>query len=651
MLKTLEPTPKFLPSVLNPPLYRRAGRLFTPHKLVRDEWRGGRGVRFLNRFLVALFLILLFLALSPSPQNAGEVSAQAAVNTGSLRVVNGLAGIGAVDVYLDNQRVAFGLATPAATTYFEVAAGRHALAVRPVNSDPLSAPIADVLIDLAANGSQTAVVYQQQFATGEAVAPPIYQSGDIFVMNDDRSPIQLGKTRLTAVHLAVGTPQRLSLGYPSGEALLYQIGLQQPFGTIDLEAGAYSVAVLAADSPAPTVLERLGEINFYANTLYTLVVLPDVQPSSDSSVVGTLSAQTKTFVLSAPLEAPSEGLRLRIVHAAHNFAVIDIYIDEQMVASRVSYNRFTEYLGLADYSHLITIRRFGAPLSDPPLGRATLSLTPENLRQRTWTLLLVNTDSQTASQPVAGTAPDPNPPTIINSDNGAVMMKLLPDNLSETRRGFARVRLINAANGVPPLSLFTPALPVSPPLAASQPQPDPTRVPPPGVSLALAASFGQEASEGEIPAGLYERLNFIPTGSINPLVSLANLQLVGGVVYTFVVMGSPGGNPVITPVLFEDYGSGLPTRRVYTGIIVIQPAANIRERPSTQAALVTQLPKDTEVEVLGRNAAGDWLRIRFISPRTGSVQEGWISATNNLIRVERAGETIQPADLPEYIGQ
>jgi len=43
---------------------------------------------------------------------------------------------------------------------------------------------------------------------------------------------------------------------------------------------------------------------------------------------------------------------------------------------------------------------------------------------------------------------------------GDVMMALLPDDLSETQRGLARIRIINAAEGVQNLSVFTPAYPV-----------------------------------------------------------------------------------------------------------------------------------------------------------------------------------------------
>ncbi len=221
---------------------------------------------------LAIFAVTLMLTSAVSI--TGPVLAQTKVNTGSLRIVNALPGIGPIDVYLDEQIIAYALKPEDVTTYFIIAAGRHALAVRTATGDARDLrPVADILIDLEPNGSQTAVIYQTQFADGSA-GVTINQSGAVFVINDDRSPIQLGKTRITAVHLAVGTPERISIGYPSGESLLYQIGLKQPFGTIDVDTKPYTLAVLNADAPpstTPPVLERLGEIDFlrqYALHLY-----------------------------------------------------------------------------------------------------------------------------------------------------------------------------------------------------------------------------------------------------------------------------------------------------------------------------------------------------------------------------------------------
>lgn len=624
----------------------------------------------LKKITFLAITVLAFILVIGASFN-GQVDAQAKVNVGSLRIVNALPGIGPVDVYLDEQIIAYSLRPEDTTTYFIIAAGRHALAVRTSNSNTLSAPIADILIDLAPNGSQTAVIYQTQFADGSAAGVTINQSGAVFIINDDRSPIQLGKTRITAVHLAVGTPNRISIGYPSGEALLYQIGLRQPFGTIDVDTKAYNLAILNADAPAsttPPVLERLGEINFYSNTLYTFITVPNAIPSGLPTAVGNISAQTKTFVISAPLEPPANnGLRLRIVHAAHSTAVVDVYIDERLVASRVNYGDYTEYLGLADFSHTITIRRFGDDPTDPnvkPLARGSLTRTAQNSKQINYTLLLVNSNPQNTSA-VAALSPTPDPaqggnnvpanvnaPLVFNTVNGDVMMALLPDDLSETQRGFARVRVIDAAEGVQAMSIFAPAYPVAPvkivdglvPTLA----PSPTPVPFPGISLASNAAFGAEASTGEVPPGLYTQLSFIPSGGNNALTKITNIQLVAGVIYTFVVTGSPGGNPPVTAVVLEDYGSGLALQRAFNGVLLGN--ANIRESPDATSGRIIQLPKDTEIEVLGRNSNGQWVRIRFINPNTGTRTEGWILAQASLIRITRAGTPILPSTLPLYTG-
>lgn len=580
---------------------------------------------------------------------------QSQVNLGNLRVVNALVGLGAVDVFLDGERIAYGLEPEQATPYLFVLSGNHNLTVRPINADELSTPIADVLIDLAPNGSQTAIVYQKQFAAaGQNLTSA--QSGAVFVIDDDRSPIRLGKTRLTGVHLAVGTPQPVTIGYPSGEALLYRLTVEQPYGTIDIDAGAYSLALMDADSPDNLILQRFGEANFYASTLYTLVVVPDVTPAVGTALEA-VSPNPRMFIISAPLDPPSgNGLRLRIMHAAHDAAVLDLYIDERLVASRVNYGRFTEYLGLANYGHTITIRRFGASPDEPPLGRALFTITPENTTQLNWTLLLVNSNpANTAAlqaNALASSAQEVNAPIVFNTPGGDVMVALLPDNISETQRDFARVRVINAADGVPALRLLTKGYPPPEPVPgvtvtpAPPPTPGPTPTPAP---VTEGVVFGAEANEAEIPAGFYEELTFVPEGGTGALDRLQNVQLVAGVVYTFVLVGSPAGNPPLDLITLEDYGTGLPLERLYSGVITTA-SARIRGTPSTSGAQVAALTNGTEVEVLGRNRTSEWLRIRFVNPLNNNRQEGWISATAGIIRVSRLGVPVNVAALPEYTG-
>lgn len=607
----------------------------------------------LKKLTALLVAAVLLIGAAAIPVTEAQVqTSDPRVNIGTLRVVNALVGLGDVDVFLDGERIVYGLSPEQATPYLYIPAGDHNLTVRPVDADELSLPIADVLIDLAPNGSQTAIVYQRLFASEQ---DSYEQSGAIYVINDDRSPIQLGKTRLTAVHLAVGTPQNVTIGYPSGEALLYNLGLEKPYGTVDIDAGSYPLTVIDATSSNLAILQRYGDANLYANTLYTLIVVPNMTPlvGQPAYTLQAVAPEPRLIVISGPLDPPEgNGIRLRIVHAAHDTSVLNLYIDERLVASRVNYGRVTEYLGLANYGHTITIRRFGDAPDAPPLGRAVFTITADNSSQTTWTLLLVNSNpSNTAALQANAANPEPNAPVVFNTPGGDVMIALLPDNISSTQRDSSRVRVINAADGVPGLRLFTKAYPAIklPDGVTATPAPPPTPGPlPPPSQVTEGVLFGAEANEAEIPSGFYEQLTFVPVGGSDAVDTINDIQLVGGVVYTFILIGAPTGDPPLDLIRLEDYGTGLPVERQYVGTITAT-SARVRAAPSTQAAQVAALTRDFQVTVLGRNTTAEWVRIRFNNPQTGVRQEGWISAT--ILRVTRLGVPITNlGSLPEYVG-
>lgn len=575
--------------------------------------------------------------------------AQNAVNLAEVRVINALVGVGPVDVYIDGQRVALSLAAETASIYFTQPQGQHIIAVRLPNANPLSAPIADVLINLAPNNSQSVIVYQKQFAT-EGYCPPVEQSGAMLVLDDNRTPMQLGKTRLNAAHLALSTPNRISIAYPSRASLLHELQPEHASGTIDVDAGEYSLVVVDAESPALDILERVPE-SFYANTLYTLVVVPDIAPSIGSCQVSGLSNSLRMFTVSAPVDPPQDGIRLRIIHAAHGTQVVDVYIDERLVAQRVNYGRFTEYLGLSDFSHRITLRAYGEPPDAPPLAVVEFTITPENRSQLNWTLLLLNAseNNSAALSLIRSQGATSEQAQIIDTEGDQMIMVLVPDNISQTRLGFARVRLLHAVDGAAELSLISPAFPpptLPPnvtPTVTPQPALDATPMPP--VTLVEPVIFGSEANEQEVPAGLYNELRVVAGQSLE-VETLPSEELVSGLVYTFVVIGNPLGNPPIQVLQFADYGRGLPPTRLYLGTISITagPAVNVRRLPTTNTSVVSRLPNLTEVEVLGRNITGEWIRIRFNDPITGELLEGWVS--ESLIRVTRLGVPINMLTLP-----
>jgi hypothetical protein len=569
-------------------------------------------------------------------------------NTAEVRVINALAGIGPVDVYLDARRVAVALPTETASIYFTVREGRHSVAVRLPDANPLSAPVADVIVDLAANNSQSVVVYQKQFATS-SYTPPVEQSGAALVLQDNRTPTQLGKTRLTAVHVAMTSPDRISVAYPSRASLMHEIGLEQPYGTIDVDAQEYNLVLVDAESSDLPILSRT-QLSFYGSTLYTLIIVPDIGPSQQ---IGAGSSTPRMFTVSAPVDPPQNGIRLRVVHAAHNTQVVDVYIDERLVAQRVNYSRFTEYLGLADYSHRIALRRYGDSPDAEPLALAEFTITEENQSQLNWTLLLLNaTEGNSAALSLIrpqGVGDSP----IINTSGGEMIMVLVPDNISQTRLNFARVRLLHAVEGAAELRLLAPAFPPPPlppgvtPTAMPQVAASPTPAPP--VTLVEPVVFGSDANEQEVPAGFYLQLEVVAGQSLE-VETLSSEELISGLVYTFVVIGNPLGDPPIQVLRFADYGRGLPPSRLYLGLIDAPraPFANIRRLPTVNTAVLTTLPNGTEVEVLGRNVTGEWVRIKFADAETGAAREGWVST--DLIDVTRLGVPYPVLSLPVTSG-
>lgn len=573
------------------------------------------------------------------------------VNLGEIRIVNGLVGLGNVDVYLDGRTVAFGLQSASATTYLAVPVGQHSLAVRIAGADALSAPVADVLFDLVPNQSRTAIVYQKQFAQADGYVPPLEQSGAIMMLDDNRSPIELGRTRLTVTHLAPGSPERLSITYPDRASLLHEVTLEQPYGTIDVDAKVYPLAIVDATSTALTRLELIGDVSFYANTLYTLVIVPDIAPNPAARTLlpGLLSPAMRLFFISAPIDPPQDGIRLRVIHAAHDTAVVDLYIDERLAVPRLNYSRYTEYMGLTGYSHTLALRNRDAAPDSPPLATARFSITEENQSQKNWTILMLNATNQNVRplqliDPALQTSGAEVQPQIINTPGGPLVMALVPDNIAQTERGSSRVRLLHAVDGALDLSLFTDELPTEEGFIPPTPRPGPTPTPSPPVQLVEPVVFGAEANEGEVPAGLYTNLEFRVSSS-SVVRSLQNIHLVRGVVYTFVLIGQPGGEPPIEVLQLEDYGRGVPQERQYEGVIVSNQPVNVRERANSASAALTQLANNTEVEVLGRNFDGTWVIIRFVDPTTRARREGWVSS--GLIRVTRLGEPINVLSLPQ----
>ncbi len=588
-----------------------------------------------------LLLILSVLLVSLWPA-AAQLPAG---NVGELRFVNALTGLGNIDLYLNGRLVRIDLPPEAATSYLNVPAGRHTLEARLFGSEPGTEPVARDVIDVAANNVMTAVIYQSRFS---GVRPPSYEgAGSIFTQVEDRSAIPLGGVRLTALHLATGAPDLLSVAYPSRASIIHQITYAQTYGSVDVMPGIYRLTVVDAALPDLPVRYRAGEVNLFAGALYTFIIVPDLQVSDRAP---SQTDRVRFFVISAPLDPPPDGIALRIIHTAVNTDVVDVYIDERLVASRLSFGQFTTYIGLERYSHVIALRPYNAPADSPALARLSLTLNADNENQQNWSLLLLNASQNdpTLGQPVLLASDNPaiavdssQPNRSIPTRGGPMILALTPDDVSETQSGFARVRLVHALVNFPALTLNSPSQPFTPGVPTLTPPPN---TPAPGPrELVPDTEFGFIAGEEEVPAGFYDQVNVQVAFSGQPITTLERQQLLEGQVYTFVVAPAPNLNEPPRVIVIADHGEGLSARFNYAGQLA-RNQVNVREQATVNSALLATLNNNAGVIVLGRNADGEWIRIRFSNPTTGRIQEGWMSA--GLLIVTRQGARVSVNTLP-----
>jgi hypothetical protein len=236
-------------------------------------------------------------------------------------------------------------------------------------------------------------------------------------------------------------------------------------------------------------------------------------------------------------------------------------------------------------------------------------------------------------------------PQIVNTEGAPLFMQLVPDDISQAPLASARLRVMHAINGAIEIGLRTPALPVDPDAEpVEEEEPDPDAPPPPPVTLVQPVVFGAEANQGEVPTGIYEELNFLAGGTTR-IAQLEQQQIVDGLVYTYVLIGQPGGEPPLEVLTLRDYGTGLPQERLFRGTIVSnQPVVNVRAQAALTSGTIARVNNGDEVEVLGRNFNGEWINVRFSDSATGRVVDGWVFAP--LINVTRLGVPINVLSLP-----
>jgi uncharacterized protein YraI len=281
--------------------------------------KGAIPMKHLQRFL--LIALVLALAVVPALAQGDEAL---------VRFVHAIPGASAIDVYTDGQLTLANLAFGSASSYIQAEAGSHHLVVTQ-NGTPNALWEQDIELG---GGTATTLV-----ASSAAVAQ--FQS-----FQDDLNPLPLGKTRFTAIH-AISSEESVDVVLADGRPVIPGLEYNQPYGTLDLPALSYELAVVPAGGALGDALIPAQDFNLNSGTSYLAIV------------DGTTDAP-EVLLLSAPTSPEVGGGYVRIAHTVPGAAAVDVYLNNTLVAPALAFGTATDYIALPAGSYTLAARGVGS---------------------------------------------------------------------------------------------------------------------------------------------------------------------------------------------------------------------------------------------------------------------------------------------------
>ncbi len=275
--------------------------------------------------LVLLLALILGVVFTAQSQEA---------NTASFRFVHVLPGSDAVDIYVDGELSIVALAYGEATNYMSVTPENHAIAVTQTG-------VSEVLwtqsVEGKTNAATTLVV-----SSAEALA--------FTAFNEDLNTIELGKARFTAINAIADLPS-VDIILADGRPVVPGLQYNQPYGTLDLPALSYDLAVIPAGGvPADAILPTLP-FSLNNGTSYILVAYGSaVEP------------QQLMLMTAARSETADSGL-LRVAHVIADAANVDIYVDGTLIVPSLAFGIDTGFVNIASGTVEFEARLIGSQIA------------------------------------------------------------------------------------------------------------------------------------------------------------------------------------------------------------------------------------------------------------------------------------------------
>ncbi len=272
------------------------------------------------RRVILIALLLLVFGIPALAQGGGA----------QVRFVHAIPGASAVDIYMDGQLTISDLAYGGATHYVDITAGTHHVAV-------------------TQNGSNTSLWEQDVDASADAALTLVASSAAnsaFEVYQDDLNPLALGKSRFTAIH-AISGADGVDIILSDGRPVIPGLQYSQPYGTLDLPAMTYDLAVVPAGQAVSDAIVPAQTFKLNTGTSYIALVY------------GTSDA-AQTMLLSAPTRSDEAAGYARIAHVVPGAADLDVFINDTLAAPSLGFGEATDYIALPAGSYTVSARTPGA---------------------------------------------------------------------------------------------------------------------------------------------------------------------------------------------------------------------------------------------------------------------------------------------------
>jgi len=279
--------------------------------------------------VIALLLVIgLSGSVAWAHPSAATAQDQPTAGPSTIRAVHAVSGAPNVDLLIDGQPVAQGLAFGAASEYAPIAPGTHQVQVVPTGQ---SADTALSTTEVEAKAGTAYIV--TVLGSANAIEMKVNE-----VKLDSVDP---GKARVRIIQ-ASPDAQTVNVKIAGGDELASGLEFNSDSDYSDVDAGTYTLEIHSGEDDA--LLLSAPEINFESGKLYDVVALGLVADKS-LQLLSLVTDVSPTCSQILGIGSPTDAC-VRFVQAAPDISAADFYIGDASVASGVTFGQGTSFINL-----------------------------------------------------------------------------------------------------------------------------------------------------------------------------------------------------------------------------------------------------------------------------------------------------------------